>query len=82
MHNKLSLEISIETVYRQREVGNKCLKVFPIYSKSHRGISVTLRTRTIVPITKYRIEQTDIHLIVTRPYETAETESTQLTDVH
>ena len=77
-----SHEIGIVTTYCQCELINKCRNVFPMYFKSHQGISVTRQTRTIVPSTKYRIEQTNVHDLSRVFTETDETKMIQTTDVH
>ena len=70
--------MSIVTVHRLRELINKCLKVFPIYSESRSKFSELYDKREQLSQPQSAVSNRTVSLIVTRPYETVETKHAHL----
>ena len=62
------------TVYRLRELINKCPNVFPIHSESHGKFTESHDGREPLSQAQSAVSNQSVSLIITRPYETAETE--------
>ena len=65
------------TVYRLRELINMCPIVFPIYSESHGKFSKSHDGREPLSQAQSAVSNQSVSLIITRPYETDETEHAQ-----
>ena len=65
------------TVYRLRELIKKCPNVFPIHSESHRKFTESHDGREPLSQAQSAVSNQSFSLIITRPYETAETEHAQ-----
>ena len=61
------------TVYRLRELIDKCPNVFPIYSESHRKFTESHDGREPLSQAKSVVSNRSVSLIITRRYETTET---------
>ena len=61
------------TVYRLRELNYKCPNVFPIYSESHGKFTESHDGREPLSRAQSAVSNQYVSLIITRPYETAET---------
>ena len=64
---------SMVTVYRLRELINKCPNVFPIYSKSRSKFNESHDGRESLSQAQSAVPNQTVSLIIARPYETADT---------
>ena len=61
------------TVYRLRELINKCPNVFPVYFESHGKFTESHDGREPLSQAQSTVSNQSVSLIIARPYEAAET---------